>query len=110
MLTLAYSINKPMGFVYGVLLLLSMFGCILSVIVVIAEFICEKWTAAAKRNKTVVIALGAAGLAASLVGFGELISVLYPLFGYIGSVFMVSMAVYAVKLIIKLLMLLVLLN
>ena len=45
----------------------------------------------------VILALGALGYAASSVGFGDLISVVYPVFGYCSSVFIVCLLVHAAQ-------------
>ena len=50
-----------------------------------------------KRRGWFILALGALGYAASSVGFGDLISVVYPVFGYCSSVFIVCLLVHAAQ-------------
>ena len=73
MLALAYGLSRPLGYVYGILLLLCMYGSALSMTVAITTY------------------------AASSVGFGDLISVVYPVFGYCSSVFIVCLLVHAAQ-------------
>ena len=84
MLALAYGLSRPLGYVYGILLLLCMYGSALSERV-------------EKRRGWFILALGALGYAASSVGFGDLISVVYPVFGYCSSVFIVCLLVHAAQ-------------
>ena len=88
MLALAYGLSRPLGYVYGILLLLCMYGSALSM---------TGSERVEKRRGWFILALGALGYAASSVGFGDLISVVYPVFGYCSSVFIVCLLVHAAQ-------------
>ena len=91
MLALAQSKGKAVGIVYGVLLLLAMFGTALSNLVGFTSIIFRK-SERIKSHKTLfTVACAAATVCGSLVGFGDLIGVIYPIFGYCSSVFIVLM-------------------
>lgn len=97
MLKLALDISKPVGFVYGILLLLAMFGTALSSLVAFVNMISQKAAVVSEKRKLFTAVCGAAVFCCSLFGFGDLISVIYPLFGYCSSVFIVLMAVHYFK-------------
>lgn len=91
MLALAQSRGTVWGYVYGVLLLLAMFGTALSNLVGFTSIIFRK-SERIKSHKTLfTVACAAATVCGSLVGFGDLIGVIYPIFGYCSSVFIVLM-------------------
>ena len=85
MLALAYGLSRPLGYVYGILLLLCMYGSALSMTVAITTYASARSERVEKRRGWFILALGALGYAASSVGFGDLISVVYPVFGYSSS-------------------------
>ena len=95
MLALAYGLSRPLGYVYGILLLLCMYGSALSMTVAITTYASARSERVEKRRGWFILALGALGYAASSVGFGDLISVVYPVFGYCSSVFIVCLLVHA---------------
>ena len=97
MLALAYGLSRPLGYVYGVLLLLCMYGSALSMTVAITTYASARSERVEKRHGWFILALGALGYAASSVGFGDLISVVYPVFGYCSSVFIVCLLVHAAQ-------------
>ena len=97
MLALAYGLSRPLGYVYGILLLLCMYGSALSMTVAITTYAAARSERVEKRREWFILALGALGYAASSVGFGDLISVVYPVFGYCSSVFIVCLLVHAVQ-------------
>lgn len=97
MLALAYGLSRPLGYVYGVLLLLCMYGSALSMTVAITTYASARSERVEKRRGWFILALGALGYAASSVGFGDLISVVYPVFGYCSSVFIVCLLVHAAQ-------------
>ena len=97
MLALAYGLSRPLGYVYGVLLLLCMYGSALSMTVAITTYASARSERVEKRRGWFILALGALGYAASSVGFGDLISVVYPVFGYCSSVFIVCLLLHAAQ-------------
>lgn len=98
MLALAQAKGSIFGYAYGLLLLLAMFGTGLSSLVAFVGMVGAKHPAVGKNRVgfTAVCALLMFG--GSLFGFGGLIGVVYPIFGYCSSVFIVLMAVHYFKL------------
>lgn len=98
MLALAQSKGAVFGYIYGLLLLLAMFGTGLSSLVAFTGIMSSKLPVIGKNRAgfTAVCALFMFG--GSLFGFGDLIGVVYPIFGYCSSVFIVLMAVHYFKL------------
>ena len=97
MLALAYGLSRPLGYVYGVLLLLSMYGSAISMTVAITTYAAAKSETVRKRRSPFILALGVCAFAGSLFGFGDLISVIYPLFGYCSSLFIACLLVHAAQ-------------
>lgn len=95
MLALASARASWLGYVYGLLLLLAMFGTALSSMVAFLNMLCLKLKKPRRGTLTALYALGMFG--GSLFGFGDLIGTVYPLFGYCSSVFIVLMAVHYFK-------------
>ena len=89
MLTLAFTLGRPLGWLYGVLLLFAMFGTCLSCLVAFVRSLGEKCPFLKKRRITFHIIAAIIIYLCSLLGFGDLISVIYPVFGYISSIFIV---------------------
>lgn len=97
MLALASAKAPYLGYVYGMLLLLAMFGTSLSSLVAFTNMLCLK-SEKINSNKLWLVVIYALGMFfGSLFGFGELISIIYPLFGYCSSVFIVLMVVHYIK-------------
>ena len=97
MLALADSMGTVPGLIYGLLLLLAMFGTSLSSLVGFVNMLSLK-SDRIKNNRVVfTVICAAAFFGGSLFGFGDLISVLYPIFGYCSSVFIVLMAIHYVR-------------
>ncbi|MBU5627054.1 hypothetical protein KQI82_09060 [Oscillibacter sp. MSJ-2] len=91
MLALASALSPALAYVYGALLLLAMFGTSLSSLVAVVTLLRQKFPLVERsRGKTTAL-LGAAAALGSLMGFGDLISVLYPLFGYLSGIFLLFM-------------------
>lgn len=97
MLALAYEKSKALGYLYGILLLLAMFGTSLSSLVGFGNMVFCK-SEKIKKNRVLFTALTAlAFFGGSMFGFGELIGIIYPLFGYASSVFIVLMAIHWIR-------------
>lgn len=77
--------------VYAVLLLLAMFGATLSSLIGTAHFLKEKSAFCRRHDRAGLLVLAALSFAASLFGFGDLIGVLYPIFGYGSMLFLALM-------------------
>lgn len=85
MLELACQINRNLGYVYGLLLLFGIYGTALSCGVAVKTYLSLRYEAVRRREKSFLAAMIAVAFGASLVGFGDLISTIYPLFGYLGA-------------------------
>lgn len=97
MLALASGISSYLGYVYALLLLLAMFGTALSSMVAFTNLICLKSEKINKRRVGFTTVCAILAFMGSLFGFGDLISVIYPIFGYLSSVFIVLMAIHYFK-------------
>lgn len=97
MLALASAKAGWLGYVYGVLLLLAMFGTALSSLVAFLNILCLKSKKIEERRIWVVVIYALGMFFGSLFGFGELISIIYPLFGYCSSIFIVLMVIHFIK-------------
>ena len=94
MLALAGSLSPALGYVYALLLLFAMFGTALSSFVAFTNLVCLKAPKIEKRRVVFVIVCAVLSFFGSLFGFGDLISVIYPVFGYLSSVFIVLMVIH----------------
>ena len=98
MLALAYGLSRPLGYVYGVLLLLCMYGSALSMTVAITTYAAARSERVEKRRGWFILSRWerwATPRAAS--ASATLISVVYPVFGYCSSVFIVCLLVHAAQ-------------
>ena len=74
-----------------------MFGTALSSLVAFINLLCLK-SKKIQSHKIWLVVIYALGMFfGSLFGFGELISIIYPLFGYCSSVFIVLMVAHFIK-------------
>lgn len=87
----AYTIHPAMGTVYGVLLLTGMFGCVISCAVGASSALFERFPQTEKHRNVIIPGMCLICLAGSRVGFGNLISMLYPLFGKLNLVFLATL-------------------
>lgn len=97
MLALAQSKGSVVGIIYGVLLLLAMFGTALSNLVGFTSILYRKYKPLEAKKVPFTVACAAAMVCGSLVGFGDLIGVIYPMFGYCSSVFIILMIEHYIK-------------
>ncbi|MDO4815812.1 MAG: hypothetical protein Q4A83_04315 [Bacillota bacterium] len=97
MLALASSLNEYLGYIYALLLLLAMFGTALSSLVAFTNLLCLKSKKLEANRIALVIGCAVLVFFGSLFGFGDLIGVIYPIFGYLSSVFIILMAVHYYK-------------
>ena len=101
MLFAAQSLSPWLGSFYALLMLFAMFGTSLSCEVSIVNWMAAE-SAAIQRHRTFfTFTVSAAAFAAGLFGFGRLIGVLYPVFGYAGAAFLVTMAWHSVSVSLK---------
>lgn len=97
MLALASAKGAWLGYVYGLLLLLAMFGTALSSLVAFTNLLCLKSKKIDSKKIWLVVLYALGMFFGSLFGFGELISIIYPLFGYCSSIFVVLMVAHFIK-------------
>ncbi len=98
MLVLAGQFGAFPSYLYALLLALAMFGTSLSSLVSMTDFLSRKFRAVQRRGKLSLAFFSALAFLASLYGFGDLIGVLYPIFGYCSAIFLVLMLVQFVQL------------
>lgn len=84
MLDLACQINRKLGYVYGLLLLAGIYGTALSSSVAIFTYLKLRYRAVLRHETKFLVAMIAVAFFASLAGFGDLINMIYPVFGYLG--------------------------
>lgn len=98
MLFVASSFSSFGSYVYAFLLAAAMFGTALSSFVGAVHYLSEKFARIRTHYRSSCVLFCLVTFAASSFGFGDLISVLYPLFGYCSIAFLVLMSVnFAVK-------------
>ena len=95
MLSAAKTLFPPLGYVYGVLLFLAMSGSGISKCFGISYYFAKKWRFAEQHPKLFVVLLVVLAYACSLVGFGDLVGTVYPIFGYLSIVLLVAMLIRA---------------
>ena len=84
------------GVVYAVLLFLGMFGTSVSSLVAVLTYAGQKSARLAGHRTALLLVLTAAAFAGSLFGFGDLIGIVYPVYGYLGMAAMLLVAEHAV--------------
>ncbi len=94
MLHLASGLGKLPGAVYGMLLFLGMFGNLAASSVSLLVYASQKSAAVRAHRNACACLLGAAAFLSSLAGFTGLISVVWPVFGYVG---MASLLLFLVR-------------
>ena len=83
MLTAAREVLPALGILYGILLLLAMTGSGLSKCYGISHYFSKKWPTAARHPRLFTVAMVSLAYVCSLVGFGDLVGTVYPIFGYL---------------------------
>ena len=89
MLELVCQMNRSLGYVYGLLLLFGIYGTALSCGVALETYLSLRYAPVRRHQSAFLVAMVAVAFAASLVGFGDLISTIYPVFGYLGALSLV---------------------
>jgi len=98
MVALAMALNPMLGGVYGIAMLIGMFVNALASLVAMIVFMEQKKPALVSHRKLIVAVSAVLAWAGSLAGFGETISVIFPVFGYLSIVYMVCMVVHFLQL------------
>ena len=96
-LAVATAISPMLGTVYGIVLLLSMFCNALASLVAMLTYMEQKQAVFRKHKKLTLAAAAVLSWIGSLAGFGDLISVIFPVFGYLSVVFLVCMMVHFIQ-------------
>ena len=91
MAVLAGALHPALESGYDLLMGLGMFSAALSSIVALVSQLAVGRPQVAQRHKSATVALLAAAWLLSLAGFGNLIGVIYPVFGYAGIPFLVCL-------------------
>lgn len=97
MVAVATAISPSLGTVYGIVLLLSMFCNALASLVAMLTYMEQKQAVFRKHKKLTLAAAAVLSWIGSLAGFGDLISVIFPVFGYLSVVFLVCMMVHFIQ-------------
>ena len=97
MVAVATAISPSLGTVYGIVLLLSMFCNALASLVAMLTYMEQKQAVFRKHKKLTLAAAAVLSWIGSLAGFGDLISVIVPVFGYLSVVFLVCMMVHFIQ-------------
>jgi len=98
MLALATGLSTALGWIYAVLLIVGMMSTTVSFLVAINIYATELKPALKDKRVAVIGILVALAFAGSLLGFGDLISLVYPIYGYLGFVVMFLIARHWLKL------------
>jgi len=97
MLIAAREISPLLGGLYGILLFLAMTGSGLSKCFGIGHYFGKKWALAARHPRLFTVALIAIAYLCSLVGFGDLVGTVYPIFGYLSFLLVGALLFRAAK-------------
>lgn len=98
MLTISCGISSALGYVYSVLLLFGMLGAALSNTVAILTYAGQKLKHGSSHRLPIIIILVAVAWLCSLFGFGDLISVVYPVCGYFGCFALLMVVLHYIQL------------
>lgn len=97
MVAVGSALSRALGTVYGGLLFLGMFCNSLASLVALVTHLSQRMKPVA-THKTVFLGITAVVIwGCSLYGFAEILAVVFPIFGYLSIVFMVTMAVHFVQ-------------
>ncbi|MDD3165233.1 MAG: hypothetical protein PHS97_05200 [Oscillospiraceae bacterium] len=94
MLDLACQLSRPLGYAYGALLLLGIFGAAMSSNIGLCRYLQLRHPVLERRALPVNLLLLGLAYCASLFGFGDLIGAIYPIFGYLGIFFLILVALH----------------
>ena len=89
--------GSSLAYGYAFLLLLAMFGTSLSCLVGMVEYLELKRPRLKTRHGVFVAVLLFLAYLAGLFGFGDLIGVIYPVFGYAGAAFLLCLLVQGIR-------------
>ncbi len=93
MVALATKLHPMLGYVYGLLLLLAMFGVSISSIVALQIYGEERIPKLRKHKTAVLISIAVLAFCGSFVGFSGILGKVFPIFGYGGLFFLCGLVV-----------------
>jgi len=82
MMELARTVHPLFATLYGVLMAFGMFSCALGSLIALLVQMGLRWKEAGRKQGVTTVAVAAASFVCSLLGFGNLVGTIYPLFGY----------------------------
>lgn len=97
MLAFASGLSPILAALYGVLLLLAMFGTSVSALVALTNTLKLKSRTLSAHPKLPTLLCAALMFGGSLYGFGSLVGFVYPLLGYLSFVFIILMTIHYIK-------------
>lgn len=97
MVELAKSISSTMGFIYSVVLFLGLYSTAISCFYGVYVRFSKSPVFSKIGNKTIILFISVISLAASMLGFTNLIGYIYPLIGYGGIIIMILTTVILIK-------------
>ncbi len=97
MVAVASGLLPILGSVYGVLLALAMFCNSLASLVGLMTHLKQKIAFVQRREKPIMAVFAVVVWAGSLFGFGDIIGVFFPVFGYISIIFLVTMVIHYIQ-------------
>ena len=97
MLAFASGLSPVLAALYGVLLLLAMFGTSVSALVALTNTLKLKSRTLSAHPKAPTLLCAAFMFCGSLYGFGDLVGFVYPLLGYLSFVFIILMTIHYIK-------------
>lgn len=90
-------LSPILGRCYGIMLLLAMFINALACLVALTVNLSKKAPTLMKKRKLFLIGMAAIMWLGSLFGFGRIIGVVFPMFGYASIVFLVMLVVHFIQ-------------
>lgn len=97
MVAVASALLPALGSVYGVLLALAMFCNSLASLVALMTYLKQKIAPVQRWEKPLLLVIAVVVWAGSLFGFGDIIGVIFPIFGYLSIVFLVTMVLHYIQ-------------
>lgn len=93
MLELAKVISGPLFYVYAFLMLMGMFGTAVSHTAAVTDFFEQKYEKINKNKFLLILPLAILAYVVSLLGFNDLIAIMYPLSGYVGIIAIIMITI-----------------
>ena len=97
MVAVATELNAVLGSVYGILLVLGMFSNALGSLVGLCAHMEQRFAFLKGKGKIYIPIMALVSWAGSLFGFSDIVSVVFPLFGYASVIFLVTMTIHYIQ-------------